>query len=107
MHPERHALRFATYAGLARCARLPAHLAEGARRGRRGGVRAHARAPRVAATGPRPRERAIATVAVPALMAFTDAAKMAGYAPASPIRRTASSAPSRHRLDRRHLGRRR
>ena len=26
------------------------------------------------------RERAIATIAVPALMAFTDAAKMAGYA---------------------------
>lgn len=79
MHPERHTLRFAVYAGLGLA------LASG-----RGWPRALAGAGALAyAAGPvrrgwartsGGRERAIATAAVPALMAFVDAAKMAGYA---------------------------
>ncbi len=79
MHPDRHTLRFAAYAGLtaalASRRRWP-RLVAGA------GAVAYARMPvrrawrRFDTTG----ERAMATVAVPALMAFTDTAKMAGYA---------------------------
>jgi glycosyltransferase involved in cell wall biosynthesis len=78
MYPERHALRFATYGALA------AALA-----GRRtwlklaaatGGV-AYAATPlrRAWARITDPAERAAATIVVPALMAWTDTAKMAGY----------------------------
>lgn len=78
MHPERHALRFATYGGLA--------LAVGSRRTlpkllAAAGAVAYARTPvqqarrRLDAPG----KRALATVTVPGLMAFIDAAKMAGY----------------------------
>ena len=79
MHPERHAVRFATYAGLwlalGSSRTWPKALA-GA------GAVAYARTPvrRGRARARDRRERAIATIAVPALMAFTDAAKMAGYA---------------------------
>jgi hypothetical protein len=79
MHPERHALRFGVYAGLG------AALASGRTWPRvlaAAGAVTYARTPvrrgRARARGPR--ERALSTVAVPALMAFTDAAKMAGYA---------------------------
>lgn len=79
MHPRRHALRFGAYAGLgaALASRRgwPRALAAGA-------AVAYAREPvrRGWARSRDGRERAIAAVAVPALMAFTDAAKMAGYA---------------------------
>jgi glycosyltransferase involved in cell wall biosynthesis len=79
MHPERHALRFAVYGGLAaalasRRAWPKALVACGAiayarRPVARGWIRART-----------PAERAAATVAVPALMAWIDAAKMTGYA---------------------------
>jgi glycosyltransferase involved in cell wall biosynthesis len=79
MHPERHALRFGTYAGLwvaMGSSRAWPKVLAGA------GAVAYARTPvrrgRVLARDRR--ERTIATVAVPALMAFTDAAKMAGFA---------------------------
>jgi glycosyltransferase involved in cell wall biosynthesis len=79
MYPERHALRFAVYTGL--IAALASRRAWPKLLGAAGAfayartpiVRAHAR---VATT----RDRAIATVAAPALLAFTDAAKMCGYA---------------------------
>lgn len=82
MHPERHTLRFGVYAGLA------AALASGRTWPKllaAAGAVAYARAPVrrgwALTSSPRgPRDRAIATLAVPALMAFTDAAKMAGYA---------------------------
>ena len=79
MHPERHALRVGVYAGLAGA------LASGRTWPRvlaAAGAIAYARTPvrRAWARARTPRERALATVAVPALMAFTDAAKMAGYA---------------------------
>jgi hypothetical protein len=79
MHPERHALRFGVYAGLAGAlvsGRTWPRVLAGA------GALAYARTPvrRGWARARDPRERALATVAVPALMAFTDAAKMAGYA---------------------------
>jgi glycosyltransferase involved in cell wall biosynthesis len=79
MHPDRHALRFGVYAGLAGA------LASGRTWPRAlaaAGAVAYARTPvrRGWARARTPRERAFATVAVPALMAFTDAAKMAGYA---------------------------
>ena len=80
MHPERHAVRFAIYAGLWLAFGSGPHVAEGCSRRR---ARSRTRAHPCDAGGRRardPRERAIATVAVPALMAFTDAAKMAGYA---------------------------
>jgi glycosyltransferase involved in cell wall biosynthesis len=79
MYPERHALRFATYAGLLLALRSrrrwPRALAAA------GGV-AYARTPlaRARTRLGTPRDRALATLAVPALMAFTDAAKVAGYA---------------------------
>jgi glycosyltransferase involved in cell wall biosynthesis len=79
MHPQRHALRFGAYAALvaavtsrttwpkmAATAGAIAYAREPVRRGR-----ARARTPR---------ERLAATIAVPALVAFTDSAKMAGYA---------------------------
>jgi glycosyltransferase involved in cell wall biosynthesis len=78
MHPERHALRFGVY-GAALCAW-----------GSRGTVRklltvvgalAYAREPlrRARRNIPDPTERALAVLAVPCLMGFLDAAKMAGY----------------------------
>ncbi len=78
LYPERHALRFAVYTGLL--------VALGSRRtwpkalAAAGGT-VYAREPLARARG-RSRtatERAACVVAVPALMAFTDAAKMAGY----------------------------
>ena len=79
MHPERHALRFGAYAGLGAAlasGRTWPKLAVAA------GAVAYARTPvrRGWARADDDRERALATVAVPALMAFTDTAKMAGYA---------------------------
>jgi glycosyltransferase involved in cell wall biosynthesis len=79
MYPERHALRFATYTGLA--------AALGSRRtwpkllALAGGV-AYARGPvaRARARAAGPRDRALATVLTPALLGFTDLAKMTGYA---------------------------
>lgn len=79
MHPERHAVRFGVYAGLgaamASQRRWPKVLATA-------GAVAYARTPirRAWRRLDDPRERAIAALAVPALMAWTDAAKMAGYA---------------------------
>ena len=79
MHPERHAVRFGVYAGLglalASGRTWPKLLAAA-------GALAYAREPvrRGWARTDGPSGRAIATVAVPALMALTDAAKMAGYA---------------------------
>lgn len=79
MYPERHAIRIATYTGLA--------LALASRRAWPkalavvGGV-TYARTPlrRAWARLGTPGDRALATVAVPALLALTDAAKIAGYA---------------------------
>src|SRR5436853_199224 len=79
MYPERHALRFAVYTGLvtalASRRTWPKLLAAA-------GAVAYARTPitraRVRLT--EPRDRALAVVAVPALLAFTDVAKMCGYA---------------------------
>jgi glycosyltransferase involved in cell wall biosynthesis len=79
MHPDRHAVRFTTYGGLALALASkrtwPKLLAAA------GGV-AYARTPvrRAWRRFEGTRERAMATVAVPALIAFTDTAKMAGYA---------------------------
>ncbi len=79
MYPERHALRFAAYVGLllALTSRhaLPKVLAAG-------GAAAYARTPVVRARSrvTTPRDRALATLAVPALLAYTDVAKMTGYA---------------------------
>jgi len=92
MYPERHALRFATYAGLS--------LALASRRGwpkllaLAGGI-AYARTPvrRAWARLDRPGDRALATVAVPALMAFTDAAKTAGYLAGLAGRKRGDGAP--------------
>jgi glycosyltransferase involved in cell wall biosynthesis len=78
MHPRRHAARFAAYAGLAAAVASrrtwPRALVAA-------GALAYAATPvrRGMALATTPRERAVAAVAVPALMAFTDAAKMAGY----------------------------
>jgi len=78
MHPERHAIRFAAYGALLYAlgsrARWPKVLSVGA------GL-AYARAPLARALRRlrTPRERAAALVAVPALLAFVDAAKIAGY----------------------------
>ncbi len=79
MHPERHALRYAVYGGLgaALASRrawpkvLAACAAVGYARGpvARGWIRARS-----------PAERVASTVAVPALMMWIDAARMAGYA---------------------------
>jgi cellulose synthase/poly-beta-1,6-N-acetylglucosamine synthase-like glycosyltransferase len=78
MHPQRHAIRFATYAGLV--------LAVGSRRR---WPKALALIGAIAYVGepvrrtwlrrPDPAERALAVVAVPAFLAFTDLAKMTGY----------------------------
>ena len=79
MHPERHALRFGVYAGavaaLTSRRRLP-RVAGAA------GAVAYARGPVTRAWRRMndPRERALATVVVPGLMAWIDTAKMAGYA---------------------------
>ncbi len=78
MYPERHALRFAVYggllAGLGSRRTWPKLLATG-------GAVAYARTPvaRAHARLTDPRDRALATVAVPALLGFTDIAKMCGY----------------------------
>jgi hypothetical protein len=78
MYPERHALRFAVYGGLAAALvsrrTWPKLLAIG-------GAVAYARTPvtRARARLTEERDRAIATLAVPALLAFTDVAKMWGY----------------------------
>ena len=78
MYTERHALRFGVYAGLG--------AALGSRRTwprllASAGAVAYAREPvrRAWRRFDRPRDRALATAFVPGLMAFTDAAKMAGY----------------------------
>jgi glycosyltransferase involved in cell wall biosynthesis len=79
MYPERHALRFGVYAGivaaLASRRRWPKLLAAA-------GAVTYARTPvrRAWRRLPDARERAFAAVFVPALMAWTDTAKMAGYA---------------------------
>jgi glycosyltransferase involved in cell wall biosynthesis len=79
MYPERHALRFGVYAGAAAALssrrRWPKVALAGA-------AVAYAATPvrRAWHHLPGPGERAAATVAVPVLMAFVDAAKMAGYA---------------------------
>lgn len=79
MYPERHALRFAVYAGLTAALTSdrtwPKVLAAG-------GAVAYASTPvaRGWARALDPQERAIVTAAVPALLGFLDAAKMAGYA---------------------------
>jgi glycosyltransferase involved in cell wall biosynthesis len=79
MHPERHALRFVVYGGLV--------TAVASRRGwpklfAACGAFAYARRPvaRGWVRARTPSERIAATVAVPALMAWIDTAKMAGYA---------------------------
>ena len=78
MHPERHAIRFATYGGLALAVRSkrrwPSLLALT-------GAVAYAGEPirRTWRRRPDPADRALAMVAVPAFLAFTDVAKMAGY----------------------------
>ena len=88
---KRHALRFGVYTGLAGALvssrRWPRVLAAA-------GAIAYARTPvqRGWARTRDTRERALATVAVPALIAFTDAAKMAGYA-AGLVDRTRSRPP--------------
>ena len=79
MYPERHALRFAVYGGLlaALTSRRtwPKLVAAG-------GAIAYARTPigRARTRLSDPRDRALAIVVVPALLAFTDIAKMCGYA---------------------------
>ncbi len=79
MYPERHALRFGVYAGstiaLASRRRGPKLLAAA-------GAAAYARGPvrRAWRRMPDTRERAAATIVVPALMGWIDTAKMAGYA---------------------------
>ncbi|MGZ8651513.1 MAG: glycosyltransferase [Actinomycetota bacterium] len=79
MFPERHALRLGVYGGavaaLASRRRLPKALAAA-------GAVAYARGPvrKVWRRLPDPRERAAATLVVPALMGWIDTAKMAGYA---------------------------
>ncbi|MGQ0668434.1 MAG: glycosyltransferase [Actinomycetota bacterium] len=78
MNPERNGLRFAAYSGAAfawssrRRALKPLALVAAAARAVKPVRRAMARIED-------PGERAAAVLAVPALMAFTDAAKMAGY----------------------------
>ena len=79
MYPERHALRFAVYGGLlaalASRRTWPKAFATG-------GAVAYVRTPvrRAQARVTSPRDRAIATIATPALLAFTDVAKLCGYA---------------------------
>jgi glycosyltransferase involved in cell wall biosynthesis len=96
MYPERHALRFAVYGGLTLALRSnrswPKLVAVA-------GAAAYARTPvrrawhRLAS----PQGRALATVVVPTLMAFTDVAKMIGYVRGLVDRlRRAPSATARH-----------
>jgi hypothetical protein len=79
MFPERHALRFGVYGGaaaaLASHRRVPKIVAAA-------GAVAYARGPvrRAWRRMPDARERAAATVVVPALMGWIDSAKLAGYA---------------------------
>jgi glycosyltransferase involved in cell wall biosynthesis len=79
MYPERHAIRFGAYAGLvaalASRRRWPKALVLA-------GAAAYAREPlrRAWRRMPDARERAAASLVVPALMGWIDAAKMAGYA---------------------------
>jgi glycosyltransferase involved in cell wall biosynthesis len=79
MYPERHALRFTVYGGLlaalASRRRWPKLLAAG-------GAVAYARTPiaRARARLTDRRDLALTTIVVPALLAFTDVAKMWGYA---------------------------
>ncbi|MGZ8582615.1 MAG: glycosyltransferase [Actinomycetota bacterium] len=93
MHPERHALRFGVYVGLGAALTsrrpLPRVLAAA-------GAVAYSRTPvrRGWMRARDTRERAIATVAVPGLMAFTDAAKMAGYAAGLADRLSGNHRPS-------------
>ena len=91
MHPERHALRFGVYSGL-----LYAWTTNGKVRkiATLAGAGAYAARPfkRVAIRFDDPAERARAVIVVPALMAFIDAAKMAGYLAGLP--RLRSSDPS-------------
>ena len=79
MHPDRHALRFLTYGGLA-AALVSRRTWPKAFAG--AGAVAYARTPvrRARKRFESGRDRALATVTVPALMAFIDTAKMAGYA---------------------------
>jgi hypothetical protein len=78
MHPERHALRVAVYGGLAAALMSrrtwPKLLAAG-------GAAAYARGPvsRGWARTRTPGARVVAAIGVPVLMAWIDAAKMAGY----------------------------
>ena len=78
MYARRHALRFAVYAGavvaLGSRRRWPIVLAALA-----GAAYAARPVARATARFDHPKDRAAAAAAVPALMAFTDAAKMAGY----------------------------
>ena len=79
MYPERHALRFAVYgalvAALVSRRTWPKVLALGA-------AVAYARTPvtRARARLTDPRDRVMATVVIPALLAYTDVAKIWGYA---------------------------
>ena len=79
MYPERHALRFAVYgvlvAALVSRRTWPKLLALGA-------AAAYARTPviRARARLTDPRDRVMATVVIPALLAYTDVAKIWGYA---------------------------
>jgi glycosyltransferase involved in cell wall biosynthesis len=78
MYPERHAIRFATYAGLAvaltsRRTWPKLLVVAGAL------VYAGPQIRRARARARSPRERAAAVAAVPAVVAFIDVAKMAGY----------------------------
>jgi hypothetical protein len=96
MYPDRHALRFAVYGGLvvglASRRAWPKLLAGG-------GAIAYARAPisRARARLTDGRDRALATVAVPALLAFTDLAKMVGYALGLADRATGRVRPAQYR----------
>ncbi|MGZ8604215.1 MAG: glycosyltransferase [Actinomycetota bacterium] len=91
LYPERHAIRFGVYAGAA--------YAWGTRGTLRKlaslvGAAAYASRPvrRAMAGFERPADRARAALAVPALMAFVDAAKMAGYL--AGVRRRAQEPPA-------------
>jgi glycosyltransferase involved in cell wall biosynthesis len=89
MYAERHALRLGVYSGA-----LWAWSTKGTVRklATIAGAAAYASTPlrRVAARFEDPAERAKATLAVPALMAFVDAAKIAGYLAGLPRRRQPS-----------------
>jgi glycosyltransferase involved in cell wall biosynthesis len=87
MYPERHALRFGVYSGA-----LWAWSTRGVVRklATLAGAGAYASTPlrRAALRFEDPAERAKAMIAVPALMAFVDTAKMAGYLAGLPRKRT-------------------